>query len=78
MGFHVEPQARRILNYMRKGNGITALEALNRFGCNRLAARICELRKFNDITTERVTVKTREGKAVIARYWLDEPAPYYG
>ena len=42
------------------GDRITAMSALARFNCARLAARICELRKAGyDIVTEHVT---RHGK----------------
>ena len=37
-------QAGRILDHLRAGNRLTALEALDAFGCFRLAARIHELR----------------------------------
>jgi hypothetical protein len=37
-------QTERILNYLSKGKGITPIDALNRFGCFRLAARISDLR----------------------------------
>jgi len=61
-------QAGRILEYLRAGNRITALEALDAFGCFRLAARIHELRRDGWQINER-TVETRGGKKV-AEYWL--------
>jgi Helix-turn-helix domain len=39
-------QSFRIYQFMRKGMGITPLQALSRFGCFRLAARIHELRSM--------------------------------
>lgn len=36
-------QSNQILEYMRQGNSITPLEALNLFGCMRLGARIYDL-----------------------------------
>jgi hypothetical protein len=42
-------QANMILKHMQQGHSLTALEALNRFGCNRLAARICDLRQSGHV-----------------------------
>jgi hypothetical protein len=56
-------QAGRILEHLRAGNRITALEALDAFGCFRLAARIHELRNQGWQIEER-TVETRGGKRV--------------
>jgi hypothetical protein len=61
-------QAGRILAYLRAGNRITALDALESFGCFRLAARIHELRREGWAIEER-TVETRGGKRV-AEYSL--------
>lgn len=53
------------------GLSITPLEALNRYGCMRLAAVIHRLREDGHrITTEMVT--TPEGKR-FARYRMDKP-----
>ena len=62
-------QAGRILAYLRAGNRLTALEALERFGCFRLAARIHELRRDGWQIEER-TVETRGGKRV-AEYYME-------
>jgi hypothetical protein len=49
-----------ILDYLQKGKSITPLDALNKFGCFRLAARISDLRKDGlNIATKYVT---KEGK----------------
>jgi len=61
-------QAGRILAHLRAGNRLTALDALERFGCFRLAARIHELRREGWAIEER-TVETRGGKRV-AEYSL--------
>jgi hypothetical protein len=37
-------QAQRILIYLKTGKSLTPLEALKKFGCFRLAARISDLR----------------------------------
>lgn len=39
-----ESQGVQILNHLRTGKHLTAIEALNRFGCFRLAARIKDLK----------------------------------
>lgn len=52
---------------MQAGNSITAVEALDKFGCFRLAARIEEFRKEgHNITTETV----KQGDKEFARYHL--------
>jgi Helix-turn-helix domain len=56
-------QAGRILAHLRAGNRLTALDALESFGCFRLAARIHELRREGWAIEER-TVETRGGKRV--------------
>jgi hypothetical protein len=66
---HSKPtQAGRILAHLRAGNRLTAIEALERFQCFRLAARIHELRREGWQIQER-TVETRSGKRV-AEYSL--------
>ena len=61
---HKRPtQAGRILAYLRAGHRITALDALELFGCFRLAARIHELRRDNWQIIER-TVETASGKRI--------------
>ncbi len=46
-------QSVAILNYLKTGNSLNPMEALNKFGCFRLAARIGDLRKEgHDIQTE--------------------------
>ena len=57
-----------ILVYLQKGNKITALTALEHFGCLRLSARIHNIRDWGfDVKTE--IVKTKTGKH-IAEYSL--------
>jgi hypothetical protein len=49
-----------ILSYLKKGKSITPVDALNKFGCFRLAARVSDLRKDGlNIATKFVT---KEGK----------------
>ena len=57
---------------MLAGNSITAVEALEKFGCFRLAARIEEFRKQgHNITTETV----KRGDKEFARYHLIQGKP---
>lgn len=51
-------QNQKIANYLNKGKSLTPIEALNKFNCFRLAARISDLK--NDgmlIKTKIITVK---------------------
>lgn len=49
-------QNEQILTYLSKGKGITPIQALNKFGCFRLAARISNLREQGyKIKTETLT-----------------------
>lgn len=72
---HPEPksgtsQNAEILRWLRQGHGLTALEALERFGCNRLAARVADLKEAgHPIVSELVTLPN--GKRV-SRYTLEE------
>ena len=38
-------QTQKILLYLKSGKTLTPIEALNKFGCFRLAARIADLRR---------------------------------
>lgn len=56
-----------IRSYLLEGNSITPIDALQRFGCFRLAARIEELRKAGlDIET----IKERRNGKSYARYQI--------
>ena len=55
-------QEETILNYLRSGRSITSLEALEYFGCFRLASRISDIRvKYPDINIEVKTIHS-DGK----------------
>ena len=41
----METQNKQILAHLKAGNSITAIEALNMFGCFRLGARIYDLKQ---------------------------------
>ena len=61
-------QTTDILRHLAKGRTLTPLEALERFGTFRLAARIAEIRRQGH-SVETDTVRTRGG-ARVARYRL--------
>lgn len=62
----MKSQNQKILAHLYRGRTLTAIQALERFGCFRLAARIVELkRRGHKIKADRYTLKS--GK-VVARY----------
>lgn len=62
-------QNEEILAHLQSGQSITAMQALEDFGCFRLAARIKNLRdKGHLIKTEQIV--TRRTKKHVARYSL--------
>ena len=64
-------QSEAILKDLKSGNTITSLEALQRYGCLRLAAVIHSLRKEGfDVNTEMVDVN---GKTIAEYSLLNEP-----
>ena len=53
-------QTQNILKYLRSGKRLTPLQALKKFGCLRLAARIADLRsQGHTIWTDYITVKNK-------------------
>tara|TARA_R110000850_G_scaffold235571_2_gene360401 strand:+ start:927 stop:1154 length:228 start_codon:yes stop_codon:yes gene_type:complete len=53
-------QTSDIIDYLKDGNKLTQKEAINLFGCYRLASRICELKKYGyDIKSKKINVPTR-------------------
>lgn len=63
----MKPQTADVLSYLKRGRSLTALEALDRLGCARLAARVDELRGAGyEIRTQYVR---QDGKR-FARYRL--------
>lgn len=61
-----------IFNALSQGRRITPLEALNEFGCMRLAAAIHSLKKEgHNIETELIEVGTKDGRTTkVAEYHL--------
>lgn len=68
---HSSPtQAQMVLEALQRGDKITAINALSRFGVFRLAARIHELKKLgHDI--QSATMKRSSGKRYSV-YWLED------
>ena len=62
-------QKDRVWNALQAGRVLTPLEALREFGCFRLGARICELRKELPPHLEIVTVPNKDGPKY-AHYFL--------
>ena len=58
----------RVLQYLQAGGRLTPLDALRMWGCFRLGARICDLKKQGHRIEAR-TIETENGKHV-AEYRL--------
>ena len=59
-------QRKKILDYLQSGKGLTAIEALQKFGCFRLSARIHELKKSYPIQSKFV----QRGKKQVKLYYI--------
>ena len=64
-----QSQTSRILAYMLAGNRITPLEALNRFGCFRLPARIADIKAAGYEVRSRFVSTPTEKK--VKQYWIN-------
>jgi lysozyme family protein len=60
-------QEDRILRHLERGRGLTALQALEKFGCMRLSARILDLRRAGYNIHSNFS---RVGDKIVARYSL--------
>jgi hypothetical protein len=61
-------QNKQIADYLNKGKKLTTLDALNKFGCFRLASRINDLRNDGmNITTKIIKL---DNKKQVAQYSL--------
>lgn len=61
-----ESQNKRIFAYLMEGHRITSLEALNLFGCMRLASRISDIRRDHpevNIKVDRIETATKKKEA---------------
>lgn len=67
-------QTQMVLEYMKKYGSITSLEAARDIGCQRLSARIWDLRRCGIVVISDLEIgKNRHGKKVrYARYRLKE------
>jgi len=59
-------QTTQIANYLNAGRKLTPIDALNKFGCFRLAARIADLR--NDGMNIKTTIVKLKNKKQVAQY----------
>lgn len=68
-----DTQNQLIKKHLEAGNSITPLEALEKFGCLRLGARIYDLRTKGgmDIKKERVSYKANGRNKSFAKYYLE-------
>lgn len=66
-------QCERILKYIEEEGSITQLDALENFGCMRLASRMCDIKKMGYNVTKRTEKKkNRYGDTVTyARYSIN-------
>lgn len=67
-----ESQEKQIFSYMMDGNRITSLEALQLFGCMRLASRISDIRRNHpevNIKVEKIETAT---KKKVAQYYVSQ------
>ena len=59
-------QTTQIQRHLEKGKSLTPIQALNKFGCFRLAARIADLR--NDGINIKTTIVKLKNNKQIAKY----------
>ena len=59
-----------ILDALQAGEHLTAIDALSRFGCFRLGARIWEIRNELGVDVKMKLVETGNG-AHVAEYWIE-------
>lgn len=69
--------SQQILAWMQAGNSITPLEALNRFDCLRLGARIYDLKQAGHSIVTTSIKDGRTGKSY-ARYFMVLPGGVKG
>ncbi len=64
-------QAETILKHLKRGTRITPAKAWHYWGISRLASCVFDLRKRGiPVITTMIFVRTRDGKARVARYSL--------
>lgn len=65
-----ESQCKKILTWLQQGNTLTSIEALNQFGCFRLASRINDLRQRGIDVCKRMIKNPDNGKRY-AEYYIN-------
>ena len=60
----IESQNKKILAYLLKGHKITALDALKKFGCLRISARIFDIKSLGKYSVKSELITTKSGKRV--------------
>ena len=63
-----QSQNARILSYLQSGNRLTSLEALEKFGCMRLSARILDLKNRGHQISDEFVHDARTGKVYKAYF----------
>lgn len=67
----IESQNARIKTYLKSGKSLTPLDALYKFGCFRLGARIYDLKKQGlNIKCEMINITSSGKTKRIARYQI--------
>lgn len=65
----IESQSKQILKYLQSGRVLTSLDALRKFNCMRLGARIFDLRaKGAPIVTNMVMVGKNKKRIAVYKY----------
>ena len=69
-----ETHSAKVLSHLKSGKSITPIEALNKYGCFRLGARIHELKgDGHSISKQMIKVKTRDGGfSRVAEYSMEQ------
>ena len=65
----MKPQTKLVLRHLREHGSITSREALRAYGCDRLAARVWELRREFGYRVDKTMEAQRDG-AHFARHFL--------
>jgi hypothetical protein len=63
-----ESQNKKILSHLLAGKTITPMDALQKYGCFRLSARIFDLEKTTDFIINRSM--EYQGRKKFMRYWI--------
>ena len=66
----MESQNKRILNYLKRGHRMTPMDALELFGCFRLAARVYDLRQEGHNISKQI--RELSNGVNVAEYLLDQ------